>query len=367
MLQADADKTKAAILAKRTPVQKFGSTVVSDVATDGCRRPINNLIDISAEVAELVKAEDCTGKTKDKQFIADFVTSYIMGLPDPFSVVQVLMDNATRGSWPLIEAKCPWVVVGPCEPHVSSLEVADICKLPFFKAVIKKVHVVRKFILNHQKALATFKSLADGMLTQPGATREATVFYGFTSFLQNIDAISQTLTSQEVVQYVRANRGQRATPESRTLHELFTEAKDFATEADLQPQIELCQQVLKPIVMLLRLADSDRPYASKIQYHKFEVREKLKALTVPEPAPWAEGEYDWDEMLQEIVAIHRYRWDYGYTIVQGTGYLLDPEFVDMDQHQDEETMDAFTSCSSWACAPLPKLQVQEHPSGLTSS
>ncbi|KAK3283303.1 hypothetical protein CYMTET_8996 [Cymbomonas tetramitiformis] len=101
------------------------------------------------------------------------------------------------------------------------------------------------------------------MLTQPGATREATVFYGFTSFLQHIDAITQTLTSQGVVQYVRANRGQRATPESRTLHELYSEAKDFASEADLQPQIELCLQVLTPIVKLLRLADSDRPSCVK--------------------------------------------------------------------------------------------------------
>ncbi|KAK3269223.1 hypothetical protein CYMTET_22325 [Cymbomonas tetramitiformis] len=129
------------------------------------------------------------------------------------------------------------------------------------------------------------------MLTQSGATREATVFYGFTSFLQHLDAITQTVASQGVVQYVRANRGQRATPESRTLLELYTEAKDFATAADLQPQIELCLLVLKPIVMFLRLADSDLPSASKIQYHKFEVQEILKGLTYPDPAPWEEGEY----------------------------------------------------------------------------
>ncbi|KAK3280371.1 hypothetical protein CYMTET_11784 [Cymbomonas tetramitiformis] len=273
MLQADAERVKSQIDTKRLPVQKFGSTLVSDVATDGNRRPNNNLINISAELAELVKAEDCTGKTKDKEFIAKFVTDYVYSLPNPFSVVQVLMDNATRASWPIIE---------------------------------------REF------------------------------FYGFASFLKALDAIAQTLTSQEVIQYVRSNRTQRATPESRTLHELFTEAKEIATDTDLQPQVALCQDVLKPIVMLLRLADSDRPSASKIQYHKFEVQETLKALKKPEPEPWAAGEYDWDDMLQEIIAIHRYRWDYGYTIVQGTGYLLDPEFVDMDQHLDAATMESFT-------------------------
>eukprot|EP00976_Prorocentrum_cordatum_P010033 201144-Prorocentrum_minimum.AAC.1 len=62
----------------------------------------------------------------------------------------------------------------------------------------------------------------------------------------------------------------------------------------------------------------------------FEVQEQLKQVDV--------GDAD---LTQEIIAIHRNRWDYMFTIVQYAGYLLDPEFWDMDQESDDETMDAF--------------------------
>eukprot|EP00959_Pyramimonas_sp_CCMP1952_P120365 2516899-Pyramimonas_sp.AAC.1 len=87
---------------------------------------------------------------------------------------------------------------------------------------------------------------------------------------------------------------------------------------------------MKPIAKLLRLTDSDAPTASKVPYHMFEVQERLKQIDV--------GDAD---LTQEIIAIHRNRWDYMFTIIQYAGYLLDPEFWDMDQESDEETMDAF--------------------------
>ncbi|KAK3239206.1 hypothetical protein CYMTET_50856 [Cymbomonas tetramitiformis] len=344
MLKAEVKSVRDDISTFRGPVERFGTTVVSDGATDGSRRPIINLLDVNGEIVEFVKAIDCTGLTKNKEYIAKLVVDYIKGLEDPRRVVQVLMDNATRGSWPLIEAECPWLVVGPCEPHVGSLEVKDICNLPFFKEVKRKVAVVRRFILSHQKPLAVFKSLASGMLHAPAGTRMGTTYYEFQDVIKQKDAIAGAMGSREVQEYVIANKTQRATPESSTLLELYTEAKTFATDIELYQRIELAQAVLQPIVMCIRLSDSDRPTASKIQYTKYQVQEKLKTVTVEAgKEPWAEGEYDWDAIMQEVIAIHRYRWDYGYTIVQGTGYLLDPEYVDMDQHQDPETMEAFRS------------------------
>ncbi|KAK3258904.1 hypothetical protein CYMTET_32073 [Cymbomonas tetramitiformis] len=99
---------------------------------------------------------------------------------------------------------------------------------------------------------------------------------------------------------------------------------------------------MRPVVLLLRLTDNNGPTASKVQYHKFEVQEKLKVVTFDDAnPPWDNDEYDLEAMKQEIVSIHRHRWDYGYTATQSTGYLLDPEYVDMNQHEDEETMEAF--------------------------
>ncbi|KAK3274174.1 hypothetical protein CYMTET_17631 [Cymbomonas tetramitiformis] len=271
MLQQERNRVHAEVVSFRGPVERFGSTVVSDGATDGAKRPVNNLLDVSPECVEFILAKDCTGHTKDKKFIANQVTGYIWGQPDPFKTVQVLMDNATRGSWPPIEEECPWVVVGPCEPHVGSLEIGDFCKLPFFK--------------------------------------------------------------------------ERATPESATLLEQFQEVQAILGDLFFPAQIDMCLAFLRPVVLLLRFSDSDLPTASKIQYYKFEVQEALKAVNIdPENPPWdmdAEDAPCPEALKQEIVSIHRYRWDYGYTILQRTGYLLDPECVDMDQHEDEETMESF--------------------------
>ncbi|KAK3277827.1 hypothetical protein CYMTET_14191 [Cymbomonas tetramitiformis] len=239
----------------RGPVERFGSTIVSDGATDGNRRPIINLVDVSPEFVEFVFAKDCTGHTKNAQYIADLVTDYIFSLPDPRKVVQVLMDNATRASWPLIEEKCPWVVVGPCEPHVSSLEEGDIMKLPFFKETSRQVQVVRKFILNHQKPLAVFKELATGMLHTPGGTRMGTHYYCFRNFAKQKEAVSSSMGSTAVSDYVRANRSQRATPESPTLMESFTEARDYAIDCDLYARVELCLRVLAPVIEISASAD----------------------------------------------------------------------------------------------------------------
>jgi hypothetical protein len=59
------------------------------------------------------------------------------------------------------------------------------------------------------------------------------------------------------------------------------------------------------------------------------VQEELKALPLD------------NELLQELVAIHRRRWDYAFTAVQGAGHLLDPEFWESSIYADEEVKGAF--------------------------
>jgi hypothetical protein len=94
-------------------------------------------------------------------------------------------------------------------------------------------------------------------------------------------------------------------------------------------------EVMTPIVKVLRLTDSDSPSASKIQYHMFEVQERLKKVDLS-----FMGDAEEADMRQELVAIHRARWDYGFTAVQGAGYMLDPEYWDMEHDDDGEMMDA---------------------------
>eukprot|EP00959_Pyramimonas_sp_CCMP1952_P226759 4741147-Pyramimonas_sp.AAC.1 len=49
-----------------------------------------------------------------------------------------------------------------------------------------------------------------------------------------------------------------------------------------------------------------------------------------------------DEQLnQAVLQIHLNRWSDGYSIMHGVGYLLDPEFLDMEQDTEPDTLDAF--------------------------
>ncbi|KAK3255430.1 hypothetical protein CYMTET_35387 [Cymbomonas tetramitiformis] len=216
LLDSAHSKVATEIAEQRLPLRKFGTTVVSDGATDISKRPILNLLNVSPALVEFIKALNCEGK--DKQFIADFVCVFIESHEDPYSIVQVLQDNATRGSWPLIEERCPWVVVGPCEPHVSDLELEDfVKKIPFFKMVVQKAHTVRKFVRSHGHVHAKFKELCNTLLTSPGSTRFATVLIGLRNLQDNLSAVAKTLADTEIKEYVRRNRSQRVSAESPTL------------------------------------------------------------------------------------------------------------------------------------------------------
>lgn len=115
------------------------------------------------------------------------------------------MDNATRAAWPKIEERCPWVTVSPCEAHVSDLELEDICKLPYFKCIVKEMTDVRKFVRNHQYVHAPFKESAKKLLVVPGATRMATVKIAGDSVLQNMDELTALFASQTIYQEVSTN------------------------------------------------------------------------------------------------------------------------------------------------------------------
>lgn len=95
LLEAEHKSVKQRMLVMRDTAAITGETLVSDGATNICLEPILNLLSVKSGVAEFVKAQNCSGHVKDARFIADFMIEHIELLPDPHTVVQVLMDNAS--------------------------------------------------------------------------------------------------------------------------------------------------------------------------------------------------------------------------------------------------------------------------------
>ena len=181
--------------------RKTGTTWLSDGASTHDKIPVLNAIANSGGVSEMKEIVDCSGKIKDAKYIADYRVRHIMAEPDPFSTVQVIMDNATRASWHLIEKMCPWVICTPCAPHVGSLECGDYQKqMPWLQDVVDECVELRKFIYNHQAILAAFLT-SEGVtaVVQPPTTRMAQALLIVASVIKNVTQIKNLLLTNEAV------------------------------------------------------------------------------------------------------------------------------------------------------------------------
>jgi hypothetical protein len=90
---------------------------------------------------------------------------------------------------------------------------------------------------------------------------------------------------------------------------------------------------------LLRFMEQDAPTASKVYHAWFLVQSAIEEL---EGVP--------AKLKDEILACVAHRWDYGYHMIQGAGYVLDPEFRLCEP--PEECMDSFNEFVL-KCYPTP--------------
>jgi len=312
-------------------VAQYGTTVVEDGASAVDKTPFMNLLRTSVGVLEFIKTTDCTGEVKNARYCADVIINYIQGLKDPFSVVQVLTDNAIRSAWPLIEAACSWVQCGPCAPHCLDLEVEDFYKaFPWMCEVVQKAIKLRNFINWHQAILAVFRTLGASMLGTPGTTRFGTVSFGCASVMKNRDELERTIYEPEVRRYVERNKNFKNNA-GIPLIERFREVKGIVEDIEgFWEPLQGVLDVMSPPLKVLRTADGDGPTASKLHYMMFQAQEELENLSLP-----FLSEDQAQEDRQKAVEIHCARWDYMFTDIMATGYVLDPEYWDIENKAED--------------------------------
>ena len=63
-----------------------------------------------------------------------------------------------RKAWSIVEDEFPWICSVPCMPHVVSLLLKDIAKIPDVAKVIADEGKVVTWFSNHQKPLAILRS-----------------------------------------------------------------------------------------------------------------------------------------------------------------------------------------------------------------
>eukprot|EP00898_Chlorokybus_atmophyticus_P008456 jgi/Chlat1/8611/Chrsp86S08005 len=282
----------------RNNVRKTGCTITSDGWTDVNSRPLLNLLQVSPDGAVFLDAVNTEGETKSAAYIARQIANAVE-LVGAETVVQVVTDSASAcvSAGAIITRQYKHVSWSPCAAHVLDLLLEDIGKMPFFATSIKKGKFFVNFISNHHKSLAIFRSKTTTTLLKPGETRFASAFIMLQRLLEVKADLAKTVVDDAWSSWA-AQHGEH-------------------------------RRALEPLIKVLRLTDGNHPTTGKLYQRMSSARETLQAAVLP------------TTLLEAVLDRFDARWKMMKTDLLCAGFVLDPEFRLMDQHEDDDVMSGF--------------------------
>jgi len=193
-------------------------------------------------------------------------------------------------------------------------------KLPF-ASIVKEATDVVKFINGHDGSRALMnKHSPDKGLLKPADTRFGT----------NIIMLKRLVDLKDSLQEMVATRKYKAWVHKRSLADASIPITKCITSDSFWNKCQLYVDINKPVYELLRLIDGCTPVIGKVYYRMFEIQEKINNF----PGITAQQR---KELYQPFVD----RWAMMHTHFHAAGFLLDPEYVHMAQHSNEEVMNGF--------------------------
>jgi hypothetical protein len=290
--------------------------VVSDGWTNVQNRPIINFLMVSSEGATFLSSTDTSGKEKNAAYIAQLLEERINEIGQE-NVVQVVMDSAAScvAAGKLIMQTFSSIVCSPCTAHCLDLLLEDIAKLQWIGGVIDQGREIVKFVTNHQASLAYFRSRASFELLKPGETRFATNFIMLQRLQQCKDDLQQTVVSKEYKQWV-------SKPKYAKVGQQLCKV---ILGVEFWDNVALVVNLCIPIVGILRLADGQLPCTGKIYWKMFQAH---KSVAESDDIP-----ADSRTQLADLVLK---RWTMLHTDLHAAGFVLDPEYQQFLQHENEE-------------------------------
>jgi hypothetical protein len=205
-------------------------------------------------------------------------------------------------------------------------------KLDWVSSIIVKAKTVLKFITNHHKSLAIFRSLSKLELLKPGETRFATNFI----MLQHMHEVKASL-QQLVVSNAWGEWNQKSSHEMEG-----EEVHDILTSAAFWKGVKELLAVSESIVCLLCQCDKGVPVMGKVYYAMFLIGEELGALKegTSEQHPGVKLSA---VKYEQISSLWRKRWEYLHSDMHSAGFVLEPEFQSAEYGQDQnvEVMQGF--------------------------
>ena len=147
-------------------------SICNDGRSYAQRRPLINIMVVSASGPMFLKAIKCEGETKDKHFIANFSINTIQEI-GPQKVVQVITDNvaACKAVGHIVGAKFRHIFWTSCVVHTLNLALKNICapsthpryddvmeECGWISPVSSDASFIKNFIMNHAMRLSMFNN-----------------------------------------------------------------------------------------------------------------------------------------------------------------------------------------------------------------
>ncbi|XP_074283133.1 uncharacterized protein LOC141607679 [Silene latifolia] len=249
-----------------------GVSVVSDGWSNSQRRPLINGMVACESGPMFIKAVDCSGEVKDKEYIASLLSEVIDEVDDQ-NVVQVLTDNASscKGAGELIEGRYSHICWTPCVVHTLNLALKNICAARNTNNNeetysechwITEIHVdalfIKNYIMTHGMRLAIFNKFSPLKLLSVADTRFASIVVMLKRMKLLKTSLQSMVVSEAWTSYHEDHRGQAILVREKILDDGWWDKVDYILE------------FTRPIYNMIRDCDTDKS-SLHLVYERWEV------------------------------------------------------------------------------------------------
>ena len=301
----------------------FGRAMTGDGATILGTKFINFMCHEHGKGVMLCKIKDCTDRLTEvgsirSTFIAHEMIQSIR-VVGPETVYLFLLDGGADwvATETMVQAKWPWIYFMHCVGHECSLILKDIC-------AIQEIHELTTWITDCQKWFETHKlsALLKASCKRIFGTTRAFIFPAETRFAGKLLQLKRFLDMKYALQDVARSEQYR----------LFNFDNDTFVDRLSGDQVwALISRICKaagPILLLLRLADSNAPTLSKLT----GTIDYIKTLMQVSDA---------DTLEDKIYASFHNRAPELDCDIANAAYVLDPEFIQKSRYASPAVMSSF--------------------------
>ncbi|PWA84533.1 hypothetical protein CTI12_AA157980 [Artemisia annua] len=307
----------------------------------------------SAKGPMFIKAVNCMGETKSKEFIANLMQEVINEIGDQ-NVVQIITDNAAncKGAGEIIEGLYPHIYWTPCVVHTLNLALKNICaarntennsevyaSCHWITEVHGEVVQIKNFIMNHTMRLSMYNKFTQLKLLSVADTRFASIIVMLKRFKLVKRALESMVMSDEWASYREDDQDKARFVRDKVLNEYWWD------------QVNYILNFTAPIYDMIRACDTDRPCLHLVYEMWDSMVEKVKiAIYKQEQKPLDSFSLFYDVVYEILMA----RWAKSSTPLHCLAHSLNPryysgEWLNEDRarvapHQDAEISQERIKC-----------------------